>query len=396
MNSNKIFYNLIILYFFIMISISGCILNNWPEANIVQPQGGVYPYGYDITFVGSGDDIEDGQLSGSQLQWKSNIDGLIGEGTQFIRNDLSPGDHTITLSVTDNEGSIDTATTQITISTIFNNSVDMQLNTIPAGSFTMGSPEDELGRSTLYDETQHTVTLTQSFYIQTTEVTQGQWTAVMGEGTNPSEFSECGDDCPVETVTWYDSVIFCNRLSKKEGFTPSYYADSSYTTVFNGTPPVTSGDVYWNQATNGYRLPTEAEWEYSARAGTNTALPSGPITTEACNEPNMDAIGWYCGNNGEPGTFEYGTKMVAQKASNDWGLYDMHGNVEEWTYSRYGDYPSYSVTDPQGPSSGPGRVPRGGTFSRTSWYCRSAKRDSVSPFVKSSYKGFRVVLSPEK
>ncbi|MBW2633820.1 MAG: SUMF1/EgtB/PvdO family nonheme iron enzyme, partial [Deltaproteobacteria bacterium] len=206
------------------------------------------------------------------------------------------------------------------IKTSYTNSFDMTFNLIPAGTFTMGSPTGELGRYS--DETEHEVTLTQSFYMQTTEVTQGQWQAVMG--SNPSSFDSCGSDCPVEMVSWNDIQIFLSNLNA----------------IGEGT----------------YRLPTEAEWENTARAGSITALANGNISVTDCSyDENLDALGWYCYNSNSA------THIVAQKIANDWGLYDMHGNVYEWCQDWYGAYPSTPVTDPTGSASGSERVIRGGS-----------------------------------
>ncbi len=230
--------------------------------------------------------------------------------------------------------------------------IDMEPNfkLISAGTFTMGSPTDEPGRDS--DETQHEGTLTKSFYIQTTEVTQGQWKAVMGE--NPSSFEKCGDDCPVETVSWNDVQEFIEQLNQMEG-------------------------------TDKYRLPTEAEWEYACRAGSTTAFAKGGITETECGyDPNLDAMGWYCGNSDDE------THPVAQKDPNDWGLYDMHGNVWEWCQDLKGEYPSSPVSDPTGASSGTYRVLRGGSWPDKAMTCRSAKRLSIYPERRGYDLGFRV------
>ena len=145
------------------------------------------------------------------------------------------------------------------------NRLGMEFVYIPPGSFMMGSPPGESGRDD--DERRHRVTLPAGFYMQTTEVTQGQWKRVMGN--NPSRFSHCGNDCPVERVSWDDCREFIRKLNRMEG-----------------------GDKY--------RLPTEAEWEYAARAGTGTAFARGGITTTGCgHDPNLNAMGWYCGNSGK-------------------------------------------------------------------------------------------------
>jgi len=249
----------------------------------------------------------------------------------------------------------------------YTNSLGMTFNLIPAGTFMMGSPEDELGR--YIHETQHRVTLTSSFYMQTTEVTQVQWEAVMG--SNLSYFSECGGNCPVNQVSWYDVQDFITALNSRG----------------EGT----------------YRLPTEAEWEYAARAGSTTAFANGDITVTDCGlDPNLDAMGWYCGNSAVTydGCFDSsfrggpscaGTHPVAQKLPNAWGLYDMHGNVWEWVQDWYGYYPTTAVTDPTGPETGSHRVFRGGSWGNDAQCCRSACRDLGTPGNRCGSPGFRLL-----
>ncbi|MFP4309678.1 MAG: SUMF1/EgtB/PvdO family nonheme iron enzyme, partial [Desulfococcaceae bacterium] len=198
--------------------------------------------------------------------------------------------------------------------------LELRFAHIPAEEFTMGSPEDEPGRYD--DERQHLVRLTKDFWMQTTEVTQGQWEAVMGE--NPSNFQNCGAECPVERVSWNDAKEFIDRLNELD-------------------------------SKNRYRLPTEAEWEYSARAGTETALYNGPIEILGDrNAPALDPIAWYGGNSGveyeggwdssgwpekQYGHQRAGTHPVGLKEPNPWGLHDMIGNVWEWCSDWYGaDY----------------------------------------------------------
>jgi formylglycine-generating enzyme len=231
------------------------------------------------------------------------------------------------------------------------NGVSFKMVRIPAGEFMMGSPSNEPQRDE--DETQHRVRISRDFWMGQTEVTQGLWRAVMG--TNPSQFSNCGNDCPVEQVSWNDCQEFIRKL--------------------NGM--VSGGD---------FRLPTEAEWEYACRAGTTT-----PFNTGRCL--NADQAN-YVGNNPvsgcSKGEYRERTVKVGSFAPNAWGLYDMHGNVWEWCQDWYGDYPSGSVTDPTGPSSGSFRVLRGGSWNYFAVDCRSANRPWVDPGDRLYGIGFRL------
>jgi formylglycine-generating enzyme required for sulfatase activity len=237
---------------------------------------------------------------------------------------------------------------------VFINKFGMAFKLIMPGTFTMGSPPDELGRRG--DETQHEITLTHPFYMQITEVTQGQWEALMG--TNPAYFSSCGNDCPVELVSWEDAQNFISTLNE----------------FGEGT----------------YRLPTEAEWEYTARSGSTTAFANGDISVTDCNyDDSLDTMAWYCYNS------ESTTHPVAQKDSNLWGLYDMHGNVWEWVQDRYGTYLSSPLIDPSGPDSGSYRVNRGCCWADDADFCRSAARWYWEPDVPFPYTGLRLVREAE-
>jgi formylglycine-generating enzyme required for sulfatase activity len=237
--------------------------------------------------------------------------------------------------------------------------VSLDMIWIKPGTFMMGSPEDELGR--YFDEDQHEVTLTQGYWLGKFEVTQAQYEAMMG--TNPSKWK--GAALPVEMVSWFDAKEFCATLTKIEkaaGRLPEGYE---------------------------YTLPTEAQWEYACRAGTTTALNSGKNLSDSKECPEMDVVGWYKYNSDDK------THPVGQKQPNAWGLYDMHGNVEEWCLDRFGVYPTSAVTDPMGPNTGEYRVFRGGNWINDAWLCRSATRiDDISPSGISSCSGFRVALAP--
>lgn len=234
----------------------------------------------------------------------------------------------------------------------FTNSLGMTFVRIPAGTFMMGSPEDEPGRNS--GEVQHQVVLTQDFFIMTTEVTQSQWETVMG--SNPSYFTSCGGNCPVERVTWYDVQDFISALNAIDSKT--------------------------------YRLPTESEWEYAARAGTTKAFPNGDISETACGyDPNLDAIGWYCGN------ADNRTRRVAQKQLNAWKLYDTAGNVWEWCQDWYGSYPDTIAVNPAGPETGEYRICRGGAGYADAKQSRSAARCIAEPDGMSNGGGFRLAIT---
>ena len=259
---------------------------------------------------------------------------------------------------------------------------------INPGRFTMGSPTSEalrsgnetqhevvltrvaqkvaaraaLGARATDNETQHEVVLTRAFLMKTTEVTQAEWRAVMGN--NPSRQADC-PNCPVENVSWDDAVGYLNKLSAREGLEACYG----------------SGGKFEGLDCTGYRLPTEAEWEYAARAGT-----SGP------QHGSLDAVAWYEGNS------DGQSHPVGTRSKNAWGLYDMMGNVWEWTGDRYSEYPSGKVTDPTGkvtdptgPPSGVYRVGRGGSWSYVAQNARSAFRSYLAPGSRFDDLGFRAV-----
>ena len=238
----------------------------------------------------------------------------------------------------------------------------------PAGSFIMGSPKEEYSEKKKYDfmnmnyeyaEIMHSVTFTKSFYIGKYEVTQDQYKAVLG--ANPSHHK--GGDKPVESVTWKNADKFCDILNKKyESIIPKGYK---------------------------FALPTEAQWEYACRAGTQTSLNSGKnITTNSGKCPNLDEIAWYGLNASAPCS-------VGTKKPNAWGIYDMHGNIEEWCRDWYEEYTDKNMIDPEGPQQGTKRIIRGGSYQDVDpILCRSAYRKSIVPFGDNIHRGFRVALVP--
>ncbi len=255
--------------------------------------------------------------------------------------------------------------------------VPLNMVLIRGGTFMIGSPPTEQKRED-NEGPQCQVTITRDFYMGKYEVTQAQWEAVMGN--NPSHFEHVPNH-PVNSVSWLDCAAYCNRLSAEMNRTSAY--DESDWTV--------------NLDADGFRLPTEAEWEYACRAGTTTRFAHGDVLdcTEdglcytTCDSHNQHM--WYCGSDNPPD----GAESVGLLLPNSWGLYDMHGNVEEWChdwYYRY--YPSVPVEDPTGENHPHiSRVTRGGSVWDMSWRCRSAYRDANTPTLTNAYLGFRIVFS---
>ncbi|MFC0514724.1 formylglycine-generating enzyme family protein [Mucilaginibacter angelicae] len=281
-----------------------------------------------------------------------------------------------------------------------NKTVVLPMSWIPAGTFVMGSPETEAGRKP--DESpQTTVTLTKGYWIGNTEVTIGEWNAVTGmnvrdkvnkllKDTTMYDFmgkkmlirdfmhfdkndpdkvlANENDELPMYFVNWNEAMQFCKKLTSQERAAHRLPAGYEYT------------------------LPTEAQWEYACRAGSTGATYYGAT----------DTLAWYGGNSfkgykgkgfGNPVT---GSRNVAGKLPNKWGMYDMLGNLWEWCYDWYGPYPGGKVTDPVGPASGIYRVNRGGSFGSGINDERSANRATNPPNEDSAWRGFRIVLSPIK
>ena len=300
----------------------------------------------DVSIVAS-DSSCDWSVS-NKLSWVSVLPSSgTGNGTVTIKVDAN------TSPPINRTGNITIAGKTYSIKQYTTNSLGMTFAGIPAGTFKMGSPTFEQGRDGATGrETQHEVTLTQGYYMQTTEVTQGQWKAVMG--SDPSFFNKLDDNHPVENVSWDNAQEFINKLNQ----------------LGEGT----------------YALPTEAQWEYAARAGSTTAFANGDIIASYDEDPNLDVMGWYDFNSTT-------TNPVGLKQANAWGLYDMHGNVLEWCEDfSNGTYPSSPVADPTGPSTGTGRVLRGGDWDSPPKDCRSAARSQWYQDDGNSGTGFRLIL----
>ncbi|CAN2049772.1 formylglycine-generating enzyme [Candidatus Magnetomoraceae bacterium gMMP-1] len=232
----------------------------------------------------------------------------------------------------------------------------MEFVYIQPGTFMMGSPSDEPERDN--DETQHKVTISRGFYMQTTEVTQGQWKKIMG--SNPSGFKNCGDNCPVEQVSWNDTQEFIKKLNRRTGKT--------------------------------YRLPTEAEWEYACRAGTTTPFYFGE--TISTDQANYDGNCIY--GSGKKGIYRERTIAVGSFPPNSFGIYDMHGNIYEWCQDIYSSdaYSKHQRYDPIYADSGSNRVIRGGSWYSDPRNVRCADRRYNSPGHRNYGLGFRLVRTP--
>lgn len=243
------------------------------------------------------------------------------------------------------------------------------METISAGTFRMGSDKN------FYEQPVRTVVIPRKFAIGKYEVLQSEWQLLMGY--NPAWNK--GDSLPAENVGWLDAVDFCNRLSVRAGFTPCY--------TINGD------SVRCNFNADGYRLPTEAEWEYAARGGTATETYIGDFqpATDGCTppDPSLEPIGWYCAN------ADGGTHRVGQKIPNPFGLFDICGNVAElcWDYYDGAYYQTAPSVNPLGPDSGSRRVLRGGAFINDIFTMRLSYRDSQFPSRPNYAVGFRVVRS---
>ena len=281
---------------------------------------------------------------------------------------------------------------------------DLRFVRLKAGSFKMGSPESEPGRDV--NENQHRVTFDRDFYMLSTELTVSIYTEFMG--VNPSEdFSDCGARCPVEFVSWHDAAYFSTVLSQQSSLDACYTCTVDTEEEEEGSEGNQSHlcsaveDLY---SCNGFRLPTEAEWEYAARAGTNASMwtPQGggdfdedlvrscDIEITLSDGTSLGELAWFCHNAQEQ------VHEVASKTPNEWGFYDMGGNLREWVNDWYGDLPTEAVTNPTGALEANTKIAKGGCWSDMPKRLRHASRTHSNPERRSNQFGFRLVrLAPE-
>jgi formylglycine-generating enzyme required for sulfatase activity len=312
---------------------------------------------------------------------------------------------TTTISVTTADGDY-TAQCAVTVSIV-------AMVQIPAGTFIMGSPATEPNRIEAR-EGQHSVTLTKDFYMGKYQVTQAQWEAVTGKTIEQQQGSSTdygrGEKHPVYYVTWYDTVEFCNKLSVMEGFDPVYSLNGETDPDEWGTKGADWNSIEMDISKNGYRLPTEAEWEYACRGsyankatetntkpfgiGDGTKMVSGmanfyvtypyDLAHDPAGEYNDAEAAGYVGKTTAVGSYNY---------PNNYGLYDMHGNVWEWCWDWYKEDITEDNTDPTGAVTGVNRVLRGGSWGDVGQHLRSALRLYVDPSGRDGLLGFRLVRS---
>ena len=270
---------------------------------------------------------------------------------------------------------------------------------LPPGDFQMGSYSSyvpcRLDKDKTY-ESMHNVTLTQGFFIQQTEITRHMWVDLASrQPTLPPDPSSAkispGTDYPVEFVTWFETILYANLLSLDQGFEPCYFTDETFTVAVDASN-YRDGSVYCNFNANGYRLPTDAEWEYACRAGTESVFCCPEINygwdCYSCmpgNLPILEEHCVFCTNSGGS------TQPARSKRPNNWNLYDFHGNVWEWVWDVFETVGTSAVTDPAGPVTGSCRVYRGGAWNTDAANCRSAMRHGSNPGNRYDNIGFRLV-----
>jgi formylglycine-generating enzyme required for sulfatase activity len=364
----------------------GGIPNRAPEAAIVAPApGAIYEEGQTVVFEGHGVDPEDGLLPDSALVWSSDQDGRLGAGGILEVATLAIGPHLVLLEVTDSHGECDSASVPIVIEVAI---LELEWVHLAGGVFMMGSPDGEPGRFA-NEGPVHEVQLS-AFDITTTEVTTNQYATWLETalGAGLVEVDESAGLISGSTAGAHPGRPYLGLAGSGLGYRDGAFAvDPGHE-----NHPILLVTWYGADAfcrSNRWRLPSEAEWEYACRAGTETALYSGALTeTECALDAGLDAIGWYCGNSGDL------PHAVEQKQPNGFGLVDMSGNAAEWCNDWY-DPLYYGISereDPPGPENGVQKVARGGAWESWASFCRSARRIRQLPgYLDTATFGFRPV-----
>jgi formylglycine-generating enzyme required for sulfatase activity len=378
--------------------------NHNPTVSITSPaDDDSFAEGEMISFAGEGEDYKSGALPDSMLVWTSNHDDTIGTGISFGRDDLSVNTHVITLTGTDSDGNADSDNITIHV-TSGSGPGEYDLLRVPVGiGYSMGWEGIAANEAPV-----HTVSLDE-FRIGKYEVTYALWTEVRTWAeSNGYTFANAGqqggctggpcsntDQHPVTYINWRDCIAWCNAYSEKEALTPVYFTSSSKTVIYrNSSTGRDIGNDFVDWAGDGFRLPTEAEWEYAARYIDIIHFSSGAEHSGYNLDPDIGDCAWYEDNTGTS------THPVGQLQANSLGAYDMSGQVWEWCWDQFGAYPSSLQDNPRGPDvdvSEPYiyRVHRGGGWYNSPAYCRSASRDFSGRGSASEeiYTGFRVARS---
>lgn len=359
-------------------------IDRTPDVNITSPpDGSFYLFGDTVHFAGTATDEEDGVLPDSALVWYSDRDSLLGTGGEISRNDLSVNTHVIEFRGTDSSGK--TGTDQVTITVDF-----YDFASVPGGTFDMGYENVAVPV--------HQVDV-EPFMISELEVPYRLWEQIriwsesigyiyISEGRAGSADSPLVDEYhPVTEVSWTDCVVWCNALSEKKGLTPAYYYAGTSHIPANvcRLAPVTGDSCEVEPDAGGYRVPTEAEWEYAARYIDGSSFEPGNQHSGYSINSNISSCAWYEANSTER------THRGGMKTANNLGCYDMTGNVWEWCWDSYQQYPGGWIPAVHfGPAAGEARIIRGGSFNFSQIYCRTSFRGSSSPSNTNDNIGFRL------
>ena len=369
------------------------ISDDFPIATINNPgEGARFSQDVKIVFLGKGIDTQDGNLPDSQLIWSSDKDGNIGSGESYIDSLLSIDTHIIRLEVTDSDDNSSVDSISIVVF------IDSTMVSVPSTvGFYMGW-DDGVDTTGMNEEPIHTVALDE-FQMGKYEVTYSLWLKVRTWGES-NGYTFCNDgqqgsdvalstiQHPVVNISWRDCIAWCNAYSEKEGLTPVYYTSSAKMELYKDSS--TGNDIKydcvdWNE--NGFRLPTEAEWEYAARYIDGADYVDGDKHSGYNVNADEDDCAWYDNNS------MYTTHGVGEKVANSLGITDMSGNIFEWCWDWYQNYTGISENNPHGPYIGMNRVLRGGSWIDYSENCHTSKRTFFIPGSVSDNWGFRVCRS---